>query len=111
MCISLCSDNVNVGSSIDLPPMYDLFLPNAEPCSEHQLLDKDSGLHLLFDDSCKARGQGLLLRDPQTGSTAKGIGEVEQVLQRDMSVVSQLLKAACRKKTTLNAARQTKSQS
>ena len=34
-CVSLCSDHVNVGLSIDLPSMYDLFLADAEPCSEH----------------------------------------------------------------------------
>lgn len=37
------------------------------------------------------------MRSP-TGNKAKGIGEVDQVLQRDKSVVSQLLKATVQEK-------------
>lgn len=41
--------------------MHGLFLSEADPCSEQQLLDKDPWLHLLTDASCRIRGQRLFL--------------------------------------------------
>lgn len=58
MWASPCRDHMNLGSSIDLQDAWP---------AEHPLLDKDPWLHLI-DASCRPRGQGLFLWDPQEGA-------------------------------------------